>query len=395
MNFFEKLLEDKGVDIFYGKPRQLSRFSSNYRFVVLAGNFKRINVALPLVSGKILKPAFYHLNLHKGRTLKNKILIYLLRIFNYPFVYNLFFKKQIAIKTNLFENNFFSFLNSILNKKLVFSVFLTGKKFCLPLFDENNKKLVAFAKVYFPERKENGEWEAFVLQELKKVGFVGISFPDVIFQGYFKDFFIEILSTSWDLKNFNKTTKEHLRCLKKIKEKTKQDFVFEKSPFYKEIKEELAFLKNKEKKKFYLVQHLFNKAVENLKNKKFVFSLTKREFPYFELLKRKKELFVVDWEHSRFGFPAIFDFYSMLLSEKRRKKYEDFFSKRRPYRLLPGFFEVDISSAFYFFILFLVDQLYIYLKSEDFLNAEKIFKFLKRLYKNENYYKNNWKFYER
>ena len=72
--------------------------------------------------------------------------------------------------------------------------------------------------------------------------------------------------------------------------------------------------------KLELVEYFWDKAIQNLRGKEFVFSLTKREFPFFEALRSNDKLFVIDWETARFDFPPIFDVFSMILSTSPHQK---------------------------------------------------------------------------
>ena len=107
------------------------------------------------------------------------------------------------------------------------------------------------------------------------------------------------------------------------------------------------------------------------------------------MLKNDK-LFVVDWEHARFDFPPIFDFYSLFLSLPGFG-YQEFFSKKIKYaKEMKDFLKLDSNSAFWFFWLFLIDQLYLQFSIGAKESGEKILNFLEGVIENEKYYKDNW-----
>ncbi|MBI2035419.1 MAG: hypothetical protein HYT12_01905 [Candidatus Liptonbacteria bacterium] len=463
-NLFEK------VDI------KKSRSFSEARFVVLSGEFLKSGVALPFGAKHLRAAALREFYLYKGKDFWSKAKITLLRIFNLDFVWWFVFRKKVFVDKN---EEIFSFLASKtkFEEPVTFSVYSGSRKYILPIFGEKSGKLLSVAKVYFPGRESEiyGENEAKILDYLQKLDIPGFSFPRVLAKDYFRGALVIILSPpppSSETKHSNILPKArwlgqlgpkarwlgqlgpkarwlgqlgpkarwlgqlgqnvgmfggtrgidaikncHLDFLKKLSDKTKEEKIFTESNFYNEIQSELSFLQSKmSNERFKSIKYFFDKAVDNLNSKSFIFSLTKREFPFFEMLcvaapsssmfnVLSSKFFVIDWEQARFGFPQIFDLYSLIISGGRFKKgnyvelYERniqdlFFIKNTKIQSILDcmlkFWNIEKGDAYYFFLLYLVDQLYIHLHVNHELSASRVTALFEKISKNENKFRNNW-----
>lgn len=400
-------------DLIGNKTTKPSFNGPHFKFVIVSGDFPNSGVALPLINRKVRGAALRELCLYKGRTLRNKLKIGFLRIFNFSFIWDLVFRKKFVVNFNPAEENLFSFFNRQLSNvnsqmsNVAFSVYVGSRKFILPIFNLKSGETMGVAKVYFPGREsfDYGENEAKFLNLLKEINLPGFCFPEVLAKGSFKNSLVVILSSPKNLKNSYSITRRHIDFLKQLTEKTGRRTLFSDSDFYHQLQEEISFLKLKLPDKFQLVEHFYNKAVQGLKDKTFTFSLVKREFPFFEMMKLRDKFFVIDWEQGRMNFPAIFDLFSLMVSAGRfkkgdyaetyRKNLEDIFFKTNKKtklflsRLLPAW-GMNQNDAYYFFLLFLIDQLYIHLHVDHKLSAERVIAFFEKFRGNEPFYKDKW-----
>jgi thiamine kinase-like enzyme len=102
---------------------------------------------------------------------------------------------------------------------------------------------------------------------------------------------------------------------------------------------------------------------------------------------------VIDWEYAKKEFPPLFDLYNLLLSEGPQKDSDYvtmhirrinkvFFNNRKTSDIVKKFLKewhINELEAFVFFILFLIDLLFIYLKANSYLDSMAVIKFLNTL----------------
>ncbi len=392
------------------------RKSESSEFVVVSGEFLKSGIALPLGTGRVRAAALRELYLYKGRTFWSKAKIAFLEIFNFAFIWRLIFPKKVFVSQS---EEIFSFLKSKidLGEPVTFSIYSGSRKYILPLFGERSGALLGVAKIYFPENIEYGNNEIVTLDYLSKVNTADFSFPEVLAKDYFRGYFMAIISSEPDLKITAGITNKHLDFLKELTQKTAEEKIFANSAFGEAIEKELSFLQAKITiEQFIPIKYFYNQAVHSLKDKTFTFSLTKREFPFFEMLcvadfnrsmfdVQCSKFFVIDWEQARFGFPPIFDLYSLIISGGRFKKgnyvelYERniqdlFFTKNTKIQsildLMLKFWNVEKGDAYYFFLLYLVDQLYIHLDVGHVASAERIISLFENMQENEENYEKYW-----
>lgn len=384
--------------------------AERFQFMMISGDFPKTGIALPFGNRKVRAAALRELYLYKGRFFWNKVKIGLLQSFNFPFVWNLVFKKKkFGMDFNSAGESFLPFLVSKIGsaEPIVFSAYIGSRKFILPILGVKSGKLFGVAKVYFPGRESfnYGENETKVLNYLKNIHLTDFIFPKILAEDYFRESLVVILSSPRNLKNITSVTEHHTDFLKQLSEKTSRKSTFLSSNFYEEIQKEIEFLKSKKPDKSDLVKYFYKQSLQNLRNKEFIFSLTKREFPFFEMMKAGSKFFVIDWEQARFGFPPIFDLFSLLMSSGKFKKgdYVEFYRKnlidlffqknkksQRIVQEMLHFWELNQSDAYWFFWLYVLDQLYIHLHVDHYLSAERLFVFLENVRNNESWFRKNW-----
>lgn len=406
-------VKKKGAAVIFSSSRGLDSLEKNLpdlrfgRFAVVSGNFPASGIAIPLVSRRVTQSALKQLYLYKGKSWVAKVKIKFLE-WGVPLL-KFILRNQFSITVDESKDNFISFLASVLGlnaKELDFSIYAGSRKFLLPLLRVGDGKLIGFTKVYFPEREsaKYGENEASVLEKLAKMDFRTANAPKVIFKGHYNGFFLVILSPGEDLENFNSIAPAHTDFLKELSRKTGKKLIFESSPFPREFEEEISFLKSKIREKAELIGHFYEEAKSNLSGKNFLFTLTMREFPFFQLMRGRGKNFIVDWELARWFFPPIFDAFSLLLSTERRggdyiRVYADslkglFFGKNRKtdayLRPLLEFWQLSREESYWFFWLFLLDQLYIHLHVGHDLSASRVVAFLEEVRGKEREFQNLW-----
>ena len=363
--------------------------SSGKRLAILSGGFPENGVAVPLFSRSVFKSAMRELVTYKGRTPLRKLTIRTVGILG-GVLGGAPFKKKFHLADK--EDSFFAFLKSKLGEDVTCSIYVGSRKFILPTFREKDGKLLGVAKAYFPGRESAyGENEAHILDESSEMRLAGFSFPQVLAKDYFRGALVVILSSFPNLKNARSITERHTDFLKQLSGKTGARTAFAESAFRKQIEGETTFLKSEFPGDFRHVEHFRKDAVRNLEGKEFFFSLTKREFPFFELFTSRADStrtdVVIDWEHARHGFPPIFDVFSLLMSSARFKKgdytalYEKnvmdlFFGKNKKargfLRKMMNFWNIAPEDGYHFFVLYLIDQLYLHRHVGHRASAERI-----------------------
>ena len=303
-------------------------------FAVVSGNFPENGVALPIGNRKVRASALREFYVYKGKTPSHKVKIKFLQFFNFAFIWNLIFPNKFFAAVGPQKENFLSFLSGRMSNvnsewsHIAFSIYVGSRKFLLPLFEGNTGALLGYAKIYLPGvEREYGENESATLKALEKIDLGGVSVPKVLFEGDYRGFFILVLSPAAQAENFEGIAPAHAGFLKELSEKTGEDTPFESSSFAEAILREVAFLKEKMPAQAELVEYFHARAKEGLRGKLLRFSLVKREFPYFEMLKSQMSHangqwshMVLDWEQARSGFPPAFDLFSLLMSGARYKR---------------------------------------------------------------------------
>ncbi len=384
-----------------GDMREPDGSSSESKFfAVLSGNFPESGIALPLGNRKVRAAALRELCLYKGKTFRKRAEITLLRIFNFRFVWDILFRKRFFVDANFIQQ-----LPVIHDgaSDVVFSIYVGSRKFILPLFDAESGNLLGVAKVYFPgkESADYGENEVKTLDYLAHLNLPEFQVPRVLAKSYFNDSLVVVLSSLRNLKNASGMTKRHTDFLKLLSEKTGAQTIFSDSDFHQQFEKEVNFLKSKIPDRFRATEYFYEAACANLKNKKFVFSLTKREFPFFEMMRADSVHFVIDWEQARRGFPPIFDVFSMILSTSPYRKGNSvelykknlktlFFEDNEMILKMLDFWKMTKEDAYWFFWLFLIDQLYICLHVNHLESAERIIEFLQGAKNKEHVFKKRW-----
>ena len=281
----------------------------------------------------------------------------------------------------------FSFLSEIAGVKdnVAIAIYRGSRKWIVPLFSRGN--VFGYAKIYDREAREYGETEADTLEALSKSDLSGFAVPKVLSRADFGGRFVLLLSSRDPLKRSCGILPAHYEWLRTLSRETGQKAEFQNAPFSKSFSSEIDFLKSKIPERFPAIESAVREAEAALRGKAFVFSLTMREFPYFQILRSPGGPFVIDWEESRFGYPPAFDLFSLLLSAGKRSGgsyvalYENnveniFFRKNgktaNAFRALLPAWGMSAEDAYYFFILFLVDQLYIHLHVGHTESAERI-----------------------
>jgi|SRR3989344_211996 len=414
MDFWD-LLSIKNVNSAPGPGR--------FKFVVVSGDFPKNGVALPFGNYAVRRAALREFYLYKGKTFWSKAKIRLLQVFNFALVWKTAFPKKFFANLDPAGENLSSFLASKIGsaEPIIFSIYVGSRKFIFPIFGKKSGRFLGVAKVYFPGREsaDYGENEARILNYLSKVDLPEFSFPRVIAKDYFQQSLVVILSPLLtkhsnilqnvgmfcDARKINSIGKPHIDFLQKMSEKTGKKNLFRESNFHKEFQKEIGFLKSKISEKLELVEYFWDKAAQNLQGKEFIFSLTKREFPFFEALRSNDKLFVIDWETARFDFPPIFDVFSMILSTSPHQKgdYIKIYRKniqalffcnnprvRELLEKMLDFWNMSKEDAYWFFWLFLIDQLYIHLHVDHWPSAKRILSFLQNARNNEIDFSKRW-----
>ena len=376
----------------------------NSKLVVINGNFPKSGIALPCENRRIRASALQALYLYKGKNFWSKAKINFLRLFNFSFVWRILFRKKFVITPDSEWATILSFIKSQLSD-VVCSIYVGSGKYNLPLFDAKSGKPLGHAKVYFPESAGEGEHEAEILDSLRKIELPDFSFPEVLAKGRVKGFFVEILAPlQGATKRIRGICKDHLKFLEFLSEKTGKREIFKHSDFYREFQKQVEFLKSALPEESGLVEYVWSESLKNLKGKEFLLSLTKREFPFFEMLKiktsdvlkdvRRPKYCVLDWEPARFGFPPVFDLFSLLMSGSKYKKggYEELYKKNmedlffrknkkaeNAIKKMLGFWRMNTKDAYWFFLLFLLDQLAIHLELGHEKSSKRVTTYLAKI----------------
>jgi len=292
------------------------------RFSVISGDFPLSGIALPVSTRKVTRLAVRELVLHKGKSFFAKIKIGIL-LYYVP-ILKAIFRRQFFVLVDQDKKNICSFLAAGLGISITaldFSIYAGSRKFILPLFHADHGTLLGYAKVYFPGREsfEYGENEVAILKKLAGVDRVAGNVPEVLFSGYFSGYFVVILSSLQGLRNFDSANFHHIEWLEKLSRVTGARKRFTESDFYATIQQETSFVEEYASHGADIVRDVFRKAEQHLYSSNLLFSLTKREFPFFEMLQTRTSSFIVDWEQARSDFPPIFDVFSLLMSTMRRK----------------------------------------------------------------------------
>jgi hypothetical protein len=381
------------------------------KFAILSGDIDEISIAIPIDSRKTVFSALTQLCLAKGTNFKSSLIIVFLRLLNIPFLYSFIFRKQFCVLLDDQVDRGISFISQKLEtipKNISFSIYKGSRKYILPIFDFNSENDVVYAKIYSSQGESSyyGENEAKALRFLEKLSFENAETPGVIASDYSGPHLVEIISSKRGLKNFKGINEAHTGLIKEIAEKTGKRKLFKDSFFFQAIQQEFSFIKNKlNESEFFAVRYFYEKAMRLLENKNFLFSFARREFAYFELLSGKDKNFCVDWEHSREEFPPFFDLYNLLLSEQPCRKGD--FSEMHARNIEIVFFEkggkakgiikkflnywnISAEDSYLFFLLYLVDQLHIYLHVDSYESGAIVTKFFKKMYDNESGYEKKW-----
>ena len=188
-----------------------------FKFVIVSGDLPKSGIALPYGSRKLRAGALEELYLYKGRFWRNKIKISFLKIFNFKFVWDLFLKNKVTVKSDLTKENLFSFLTAKIGapESIIFSIYVGSRKFILPLFGQKSGKMFGVAKIYFPGEASitYGKNEAKTLDFLEEINLAGFEFPNVVAKDYFRECLVVILSSPKNLKNTTAIKEEHVHFL--------------------------------------------------------------------------------------------------------------------------------------------------------------------------------------
>ena len=319
------------------------------------------------------------------------------------------FRKTFEIAPDLDLGRVLSFVKSQLSdvkcqtSDIACSIYVGSRKYNLPLFDAESGKPLGHARAYFPEHAEYGKNEVRILEELECTQLENFSFPKVLGKWQAGGFFIVALSAlPKGTKRMKGIERSHLEFLKCLSEKTGTRLKFEDSNFYAEFQKEVEQFGSAMPEARDLIEYFWNTSRKNLEVKEFLFSLTKREFPFFEMFKPN---IVLDWEHARFGWPAIFDAYSLVLSDApgRRGDYTELYAKN----IISLFFEKNKKhfgflkdalrifgatkeGAYSWFFLFLLDQLFIHWDAGHIRSAERVLAFFRYASEHEGELKTRW-----
>ncbi len=421
------LIERNSAVVIYGNGQKLLRFckelkklngGSNYiikKFAFLGENVKNIVTATPLDSRKTLNSALIHLGLSRGKVLKPRIIIALLRVFNFPVLYPLIFRKQFCIAFDPKKETIFSFISEKLKispENISFSAYKNFRKLVLPTFNLETGEAIAYAKVYASKETigHYGENEVRALRFLDGFTLERAAPPRLLSNDYFKNHLVVILSTKSGLKTFEGVSGAHINWVKELAEKTGQRKVFKSSLFAQAIEEGMELIGNKLKKEdFEAVKYFYKKAKDALWEKEFLFSFTNGEFTRFGLFWHKDKNMVIDWELARDEFPPIFDVYNLLISYGPHKRggYVEiylrnletmFFKKNNKTKATLGkvlhWWQISREEAYFYFILFLIDQLYTGLYLNAHRLVEKVVNVFRCMYNKNSRYKKNWLNYD-
>lgn len=380
-----------------------SRDANQRNFAIISGNFPETGIAIPLSPRPVLLVALRELLEYKGRTFFNRIKVRALLLF--PYLTPLFSKGKFSIALGGGSDNISKLLRERFGEDMSFSIYAGSRKFILPLFNRSGKVL-GYAKAYFPgmESEEYGEREVKILNKLSGIGLSEIRVPRVIFAEYYKGFFIEILSTCEGHKSLRGASETHMRWLRELMDKTGKDELFEESEFWKELRRGVSFLKTKISQKSDLLDYFVSSAERGLSGRKFKFGLTMREFPYFQMMQCDNGFLAIDFEEADFGYPPVFDLFSLLMSARRRQgDYEkiyaenikELFFKPSSYTkeyLLPflEFAGLTTEEAYWFFLLFLLDQLYIHVHAGHENSAARVTSLLNEIHRAPDVFKKRW-----
>lgn len=372
---------------------------------MISGDFPKSGIALPLGNRRVRASALRALSLYKGKDFWSRAKIRLLEIFNFSFIWRMLFRKKFVMSPDSEWGNIFSFLERELStfnlqlSTLAFSIYVGSGKYNLPLFDAKSGKALGHAKAYFPESAEYGENEIRILKELEQTKIPDFLFPEVLSEGYARKFFVAVLSPlPEETKRARAIGEKHLEFLRRLSETTGKRAKFEDSDFYREFEKEMEFLKSAPSEESGLMERVWNESLERLKGKEFLFSLTKREFPFFEMFKSnvngQTSNVVIDWEHARYGWPPLFDVFNLCMSEGRFKRgeyaqiYEKnikdiFFGKNkktgRALKKMLAYWKIPDEDTYWFFRLYLLDQLSIHLRAGHGPSAARVIAFLEKV----------------
>lgn len=418
------LCNKHGAVVIYGSGLEISRFYKKIKskikmldtvflkkFAILSGSMDRVDTALPLDSRKVLNSALNSLNLVKRTGLRKKFAIAVLKIFDFSFLYPLIFRNQFCILVNSQRETLFSFLSRGLDVPaagMSASFYRSSRKVIMPLFNSETGKNIAYVKIYASKEKSRyyGENENRAIHFLEEFSFKSAEPPSILMSRYFGDYFVMALSSKKNLKNYKKSGKAHIDWIKELVDKTGKRKIFKDSFFAHEMEREINLIKNRvDEENTELVEYFYKQARRALWEKEFIFSFVNREFAYWELLRHKDKNLVIDWEHARNDFPPIFDVYSLLMNDWPCE-YKDyvktytcsletlfFIRNKRVNNILEKLFnewEISKEEAYSFFLLFLVDQLYICLHVNHKRSAERVITFLSKIYKDENHFRDKW-----
>lgn len=414
------LIYGNGIEIFSFRRKLKKEIKNKSKiffktFFIIGGDIHNIKTALPLDSRRVFSAGLKAWSLSRFDSRKAKLFSSILISFDFIFfyVFNFIFKKQFCVIIDSEKETFFGFLSSKLSiskEQLSFSVYEGSKKLVFPVFNEKTGENLAYVKVYDSEKKPRnfGENEAMALNFLNSFSFESAESPSVIFSGYFEKNLINMISSKDELKNFKGIDRAHIRWIEELAEKTGSKKIFKDSIFSKIIKEEIGLMKDKlDKAEFGLIVSFYEKAVNFLLEKEFLFSFVNGEFDFHELLFNGKKNFVIDWEQSQNDFPPIFDVYNLILSDNvnspKGRDYKEmhiknitsaFFEGNEKREKMIGYFlrkwSISKKDAYLFFILFLIDRVYNFIFSGSGRDGEIILKFLSEMEKNKEKYEGGW-----
>jgi hypothetical protein len=246
-----------------------------------------------------------------------------------------------------------------------------------------------------------------VLLYLNNFSFESAEPPRLIASEEIGENFVNIISTKKGLKNLKGVNEAHLAWIRELAQKTGARKIFTDSQFSKAIEEEIKFIKaNIKEEDFEIVNDLYKKLLKELKDKEFLFSFVNREFDYYEFLSHKEKNFVIDWEYAKEYFPPIFDVFELLLSggsfnkklnyvEMHIQNIKEIFlnSKEGPKNIIKQFlseWKMDNKDSYYFFILFIIDQLCKFISSGSLKDSDIMLNILKIIYTEYSNLEENW-----
>jgi hypothetical protein len=376
-----------------------------YRFAAISGDFPKTGIAVPLGNRKLLRSVFSQLKLHKGGSFINRLKISIIRFFISEKTIGIFAKKFFTVAANPSSQNLFSHIgNNLGEKDFVCAFYTSSRKFVFPIFRASDGFILGYGKLYFEgkESSDYGENEANILEKMNGLQWSEMKPPKIIHKGYFGKNFLEIISSEEGIRSFHSVTGRHFDWIRELSKKTGKRVVFENSRFFAEMEKNIEVFKLNMPLDHKMLEDFWIAAKKRFQGREFTFGISMREFSYWEMLPYKKGFLIIDWEHAREEYPAVFDVFSLLTGLDRNggdNAYGQlmrriFFSKNLQAMnfivdSLP-WLGVEKEDLYYFFIFFLMDQLYIGLDIGDKNAVKKVWSFLKTILAENDGFRKKW-----